>query len=161
MNNTINIISFTLFKENDDRPRAKIEPVLPAQKPKTSRLRADLRKTFNGIQYVLKAGSKSTVHRLHLELCGSGAYQKINQLLISEGYLLRKIDLSGCNMKHETETRPLVLKNSFVLVPTIPFRSAGEHRYTGNPLRAFSCGHLARSSPESTTWVAQYILRIR
>jgi putative transposase len=81
------------FKEIDDMLWAKIEPILPAQKPKTGRLRADLRKTFNGILYVLKAGitwsdvprmygAKSTFHRLHLELCEQGAYQKINQLLI-------------------------------------------------------------------------------
>ena len=98
-----------VFKEIDDRLWAKIEPILPDQKPKTGRPRVDLRKTFNGILYVIKTGitwsdvprmygAKSTVHRLHLELCKSGAYQKINQILISEGYLSGKIDLSCCNI---------------------------------------------------------------
>jgi transposase len=45
-----------VFKEIDDMLWAKVEPVLPSQKPKTDRPRADLRKTFNGILYVLKTG---------------------------------------------------------------------------------------------------------
>ena len=97
------------FEEIDDKLWMKIEPYLPNPKPKTGRPRADLRKSFNGILYVLKTGTswldvpsiygaKSTIHRLHLELCVSGAYQKINELLITEGYLLGKIDLSCCNV---------------------------------------------------------------
>jgi transposase len=98
-----------VFKEIDDRLWAKIEPILPDPKPKTGRPRADLRKTFNGILYVVKTGitwsdvprmygAKSTIHRLHLELCKSGAYQNINQILIFEGYLSGKIDLSCCSI---------------------------------------------------------------
>lgn len=98
-----------VFKEIDDKLWALIAPYFPAQKPKTGRPRADLRKTFNGILYVNHTGinwsdvprmygAKSTVHRLHLELCESGAYQKINQILISECYLKGKIDLSCCNI---------------------------------------------------------------
>lgn len=97
------------FKEIDDRLWERILPFLPAQKPKTGRPRADLRKTFNGILYVNKTGitwsdlprmygAKTTAHRLHMELCESGAYQKINQILISECYLSGKIDLSCCNI---------------------------------------------------------------
>lgn len=98
-----------VFKELDDRLWELIKPYFPAQKPNTGRPRADLRKTFNGILYVHKTciswsdvprmyGAKSTVHRLHLELCESGAYQKINQILITECYLKGKIDLSCCNI---------------------------------------------------------------
>ncbi len=112
-----------VFKEVDDRLWAKIEPILPDQKPKTGRPRADLRKTFNGILYVVKTGitwsdvprmygAKSTVHRLHLELCKSGAYQKINQILTSEGYLSGKIDLSCCKTEEEVSRAifPLTLE---------------------------------------------------
>jgi transposase len=97
------------FEEIDDKLWMKIEPDLPNPKPKTGKLRADLRKSFNGILYVLKTGTawsdvpriygaKSTIHRLHLKLCVSGAYQKINELIITEGYLFGKIDLSCCNV---------------------------------------------------------------
>lgn len=97
------------FKEIDDNLWDQIRPYFPAQKPWTGRPRCDLRTTFNGILYVLKTGinwddvpsmygSKSTVHKLHLELCKSGAYEKINQILISECYLKGKIDLSCCNI---------------------------------------------------------------
>jgi transposase len=98
-------IQDVVFKEVDDKLWAKIEPLLPDPKPRTGRRRANLRKTFNGILYIVKTGitwsdvprmygAKSTVHRLHLELCKSGAYLNINQILISEGYLSGKIDES-------------------------------------------------------------------
>ncbi len=98
-----------VFKEIDDRLWDLIRPYLPAQKPRTGRPRCDLRKTFNGILYVHKTGinwcdvprmygTKSTVHKLHMELCESGAYQKINEILLLEGYLKGKIDLSCCNI---------------------------------------------------------------
>jgi transposase len=98
-----------VFQEIDNRLWEKILPYLPAQKPGTGRPRSDLRKTFNGILYVNKTGiswldvprmygTKSTVHRLHLELCKSGAYDKINQILVSECYIHGKIDLSCCNI---------------------------------------------------------------
>lgn len=98
-----------VFKEIDDKLWARVEPHLPPQKPKTGRPRANLRNTFNGIMYVVKTGinwsdvprmygTKSTVHRLHLELCETGVYQEILSLLISEGYLRGKIDLSCCNI---------------------------------------------------------------
>lgn len=106
-----------VFKEIDDRLWAKIEPYFPVQKPKTGRPRCDLRKTFNGILYVHKTGinwsdvpgmygTKSTVHKLHMELCRSGAYQKINEILLSEGYLRGKIDLSCCNI----DTKSVIAK---------------------------------------------------
>ena len=62
-------------------------------------------KTFNGILYVLstgcrwsevpkKYGSKSTVHRLHLKMSKDGIYDKIFEVLLTEGYEMNKIDLS-------------------------------------------------------------------
>ncbi len=51
-------------------------------------------------------GSKSTVHKLHLELCRTGAYQKINDLLRSMGYYKDKIDLSCCNI----DTKDVIAK---------------------------------------------------
>jgi transposase len=98
-----------VFKEVDDRLWELIRPLFPAQKPKTGRPRCDLRKTFNGILYVHKTGitwsdvprmygTKSTVHKLHLELCRTGTYQKIYEILLSEGYRLEKIDISCCNI---------------------------------------------------------------
>lgn len=86
-----------------------IRPYFPPQKPKTGRLRCDLRKPFNGILYVHKTGAnwsdvprmygtKSTIHKLHMDLCRWGAYQKITEILLSEGYLRGKIDLSCCNI---------------------------------------------------------------
>ncbi len=95
--------------EIDDDLWALIETNLPQQKPKTSRPRADLRKTFSGILYVLRVGgrwsdvpriygAKSTVHRLHLELCESGAYENIFSILRSVGYELNQIDISLCSI---------------------------------------------------------------
>ena len=80
----------------DDRLWAKIEPILPAQKPKAGRPRADLRKTFNGILYVLKTGitwsdvprmygAKSTVHRLHLEICDIRGISKDKSIIDLRG----------------------------------------------------------------------------
>jgi len=98
-----------VLTEIDDNLWALIEPNLPPQKPITGRPRADLRKSFNGILYVLRVGcrwsdvprtygAKSTIHRLHLELCESGAYEKIFSILRSVGYKLDKIDVSLCSI---------------------------------------------------------------
>lgn len=95
------------FRKIDDNLWELIRPYLPPQKPKTGRPREDLRKLFNGILYVLKTGctwadvpreygAKSTVHRLHLELSNSGAYEKISEFMLSKGYETDKIDLSSC-----------------------------------------------------------------
>ncbi len=95
------------FKEIDNKLWEKIEPYLPPQKPITGRPRADLRKTFNGILYVLysgcrweevpeKYGAKSTVHRLHLKLAREGVYSKISEILLSDGYYTGKINLEKC-----------------------------------------------------------------
>jgi putative transposase len=95
------------FKEIEDDLWELIRPYLPPQKPKTGRPRANLRKLFNGILYVLKTGctwadvpkeygTKSTVHRLHQELSNSGTYEKISDFMLSEGYETGKIDLSSC-----------------------------------------------------------------
>ena len=99
---------------------------MPPQKPLTGRPRSDLRKSLNGILYVLKTGitwsdlprmygSKSSVHRLHLKLCETGAYQNIFQILISEGYLNGKIDLSCCNI----DTKDVAAKKGAKSVMTV------------------------------------------
>jgi transposase len=98
-----------VFTEINDNLWALIEPNLPPQKPINGRPRADLRKTFNGILYVLVVGcrwsdvpriygAKSTVHRLHLELCESGAYEEIYSVLRSVRYELNKLDVSLCSI---------------------------------------------------------------
>ncbi len=98
-----------VLTEIDDNLWALIKPNLPSQKPKTGRPRADLRKTFNGILYVLRVGcrwldmpriygTKSTAHRLHLELCKLGAYEKIFDILRSVGYESGKLDVSHCSI---------------------------------------------------------------
>ena len=98
-----------MFNEINDKQWEQVVPYLPAQKPHTGRPRCDLRKTFNGILYVVKTGiswmdvpkmygTKSTVHKLHLELCETGAYERIFQVLLSEWYIKGKIDLSRCNI---------------------------------------------------------------
>ncbi len=97
------------FREVDDKLWIKVKPILPAGKPKTGRPRTDLRKAFNGILYVLTTGcawsdtpriygTKSTIHRLHLELCRNEVYEQIFQMLLSERYELTKLNLSICSM---------------------------------------------------------------
>ncbi len=65
------------FHEIGDVLWKSIEPYLPLQKSHTGRPRANMRKLFNGILYVVmtgctwtdvpgRYGSKSTVHRFHL-----------------------------------------------------------------------------------------------
>ncbi|MDR2623601.1 MAG: transposase [Methanobrevibacter sp.] len=46
------------FEEVDDEIWERIIDYISKQKPKTGRPRADLRKTFNGILYVLYTGCK-------------------------------------------------------------------------------------------------------
>jgi len=98
-----------VFKEIDDDLWAIINHYLPPQRSKTGRPKADLRQSFNGILFVLKTGitwldvprmygNKSTIHRLHLELCLTGAYEKIFDEMRSRGYLSGKIDLTRCNI---------------------------------------------------------------
>ncbi len=97
------------FREVDDKLWVKIKSFLPPGKPKTGRPRAELRRAFNGILYVLTTGcawsdvprvygTKSTIHRLHLELCREGAYKQIFQMFVSERYDLKKLNLSICSM---------------------------------------------------------------
>ena len=99
----------------DDKLWEKIKPILPARKPKTGRPRTNLRRVFNGILYVLttgcawsdvprKYGSKSTIHRLHLELCKNRAYKQIFQMILSERYELKKLDISICSI--DTDSIP-------------------------------------------------------
>ena len=98
-----------VLTEIDDNLWALIEPFFPSQKPKVGRPRANLRKTFGGILYVQRVGcrwsdvprnygSKSTVHRLHLELCKSGAYEKIFSVLRSVGHEFGKLDVRLCSI---------------------------------------------------------------
>jgi putative transposase len=95
------------FHEIDDVLWESIEPYLPPKKSPIGRPRANMRKSFNGILYVVmtgctwkdvprRYGSKSTVHRFHLYLSGHGIYQEIFNELLNKGYDLNKIDLSHC-----------------------------------------------------------------
>jgi len=97
------------FKEIDNRLWGLIKPCLPPQKPKTGRPRADLRKLFNGVLYVLKTGcswsdvlreygAKSTVHRLHVELSNNGAYERIFEMMLAKEYEADKIEVFSCFM---------------------------------------------------------------
>ncbi len=105
------------FREIDDDLWAIIKTHLPAQKPHIGRPRTDPRAMFNGILYVLttgctwhdvprKYGTKSTVHRYHLELCENGVYQAIFLDLLHSGYEIRKIDLTHCS----TDTKDIPAK---------------------------------------------------
>ena len=98
-----------IFDGIDEDFWAIIKLYFPPQKAKTGRPRSDLRKSFNGILYVLITGinwmdvpriygNKSTIHRLHLELCETGVYAKIFDEMRSRGYLNGKLDLSRCNI---------------------------------------------------------------
>jgi hypothetical protein len=49
-------------------------------------------------------GTKSTIHRLHLELCRNKAYKQIFQIFLSERYELKKLDLSICSI--DTDSIP-------------------------------------------------------
>jgi transposase len=107
---------------------------LPPMKPHIGRPRRDPRGLINGILYVLttgctwadvpaKYGTKSTVHRYHLELCEKGVYQAFFLELLRPGYENRKtrkirdfpdrklrcsfrVDLSHC----ATDTRDIPAK---------------------------------------------------
>ena len=74
---------------------------LPPTKPHIGRPRCDPRGRFNGILYVLstccswhdvlaKYGTKSTVHRYHLELSEKNVYQAIFLDLLGSGYEIQK-----------------------------------------------------------------------
>jgi transposase len=91
------------FNGIDDAFWEVVKPYLPPQKAKTGRPRSDLRKTFNGIIYVLRTGinwidipriygNKSAIYRLHLGPCETGEYAKIFGEMISKGYIDDKID---------------------------------------------------------------------
>ncbi|MHC1630771.1 MAG: transposase [Methanotrichaceae archaeon] len=98
-----------VFTELDDSSWELIKPLLPPQKLKTGRPRKNPRNLFNGILYVLKTeciwsnvpkkyGTKSTVHRYHLELAKLEIYNKIFEIMLSKGYKLDNIDLSYCSI---------------------------------------------------------------
>jgi transposase len=95
------------FREIDDDLWEIVQKYLPSTKPHIGRPRCDPRGLINGILCVLttgcswldvlaKYGTKSTVHRYHLELCEKGVYQAIFLDLLQSGYEIRKIDLSHC-----------------------------------------------------------------
>jgi len=95
-----------------------VQKYLPPTKPHIGRPRCDPRGLINGILYVLttgcswldvpaKYGTKSTVHRYHLELCEKGVYQAIFLDLLRSGYEIKKIDLSHC----ATDTKDIPAKN--------------------------------------------------
>ena len=94
-----------VFREIDDDLWAIVQNHLPSTKPHVGRPRCDPRRLFNGILYVLstgctwadvpaKYGTKSTVHRYHLELCEMGAYQAIFLDLLRSGYEIRRVALA-------------------------------------------------------------------
>ena len=96
------------FREIDDDLWEIVRKYLPPTKPHIGRPRRDPRGLINGILYVLTTGctwhdvpanygTKSTVHRFHLELCEKGVYQAIFLDLLRSGYAIRKIDLSHCS----------------------------------------------------------------
>ena len=98
-----------VFEEIDDSLWELIQPYLPPEKPKIGRPRSNLRQLFNGILFALKTGcawanvpriygTKSTIHRFHLELCRKGIYGKIFDIMLSKGYNLEKIDISCCSI---------------------------------------------------------------
>jgi len=77
-----------VFREIDDELWEILRKHLPLQKPHIGRPRCDPRRLLNGILYVLTTGctwsdvpaqygTKSTVHRYHLELYERGVYQAI------------------------------------------------------------------------------------
>jgi transposase len=89
------------FREIDDDLWDIVLKSLPPTKPHIGRPRCDPRSLFNGILYVLstgcswhdvpaKYGTKSTVHRYHLELSGKGVYQAIFLDLLRSGYEIEK-----------------------------------------------------------------------
>jgi len=89
------------FREIDDDLWEIVRKYLPPTKPHIGRPRRDPRGLFNGILYVLTTGctwhdvpanygTKSTVHRYHLELCEKRVYQAILLGLLQSGYEIRK-----------------------------------------------------------------------
>lgn len=98
------------FREIDDDLWEIVERHLPPRKPHIGRPRRDPRSLFNGVLYVLttgctwsdvpaKYGTKSTVHRYHLELCEIGAYQAIFLDLLRSGYEFRKGEPARCTVE--------------------------------------------------------------
>ncbi|NLX48941.1 MAG: transposase [Methanospirillum sp.] len=94
------------FREPDDRLWEEIGPLLPPSSPHGGR-RADRRRLFTGVLYVLSTGvawadaprcygAKSTIHRLHQELCRTGRYPLLLRVLRASGYETGRIDLSRC-----------------------------------------------------------------
>jgi len=105
------------FREIDDGLWESVQNYLPPTKPRIGRPRCDPRGLINGILYVLTTGcswldvpanygTKSTVHRYHLELCEKGVYQAIFLDLLQSGYAIKKIDLSHC----ATDTKDIPAK---------------------------------------------------
>ena len=97
------------FREIDDDLWEIVRRHLPPQKPHIGRPRRDPRLLFNGVLYILstrctwndvpaKYGTKSTVHRYHLELCERGAYQAILLDLLRSGYEFRKKESAAADL---------------------------------------------------------------
>ena len=95
------------FREIDDDLWEIVCRHLPPQKPHIGRPRRDPRRLFNGVLYVLTTGcawsdvpaeygTKSTVHRYHLELSERGTYQAIFLDLLRSGYEFRKGEPARC-----------------------------------------------------------------
>lgn len=99
------------FREPDDGLWEAVRPLLPVRSPHGGR-RADLRRLFTGVLYVLSTGvawadaprcygAKSTLHRLHLHLCRMGKYPRLLELMRAHGYDVDRLDLSRCHLSGE------------------------------------------------------------
>ena len=106
------------FREIDDDLWEIVQKYLPPTKPHIGRSRCDPRGLINGILYVLttgcswldvpaKYGTKSTVHRYHLERCAKGVYQAIFLDPLRSGSAITKTDLSHC----APDTKDIPAKN--------------------------------------------------
>jgi len=96
-----------VFREIVDDLWGIVQNYHPPTKPHIGQPRCDPRSLFDGILYVLTTGctwhdvpvnygTRSMVHRYHLELCEKGVCQAIFLDLLRSGYEIRKIDLSHC-----------------------------------------------------------------
>jgi transposase len=103
------------FEEVDDGLWDLIKPFMPPRKSRTGRPRADLRRTFNGVLYVLitgckwsdvpeKYGAYVTAWRLFRRLKETGALEEAFSVMVSKSYLGGKFDLGICSV--DTTTIP-------------------------------------------------------
>jgi transposase len=86
---------------------------MPPRKPRTGRSSTDLRRSFNGVLYVLITGCKwsdmpgnygayVTAWRLFRLLKEKGMLEEVFNVLVSKGYLEGKFDLCICSIVDTT-----------------------------------------------------------